>query len=111
VWDRGFEGADSFPFSLFITWVFWLSGAAAITAALNGGLNCGRFNIPYCGQLNALEAFAWICWSVVITKLDPMNEVLNNIYRIMVTVMFFASLTLGFRAMRRGDGIKGPLAT
>ena len=27
--------------SMFMTWVFWLSGAAAITQALGGGLNCG----------------------------------------------------------------------
>ena len=27
--------------SLFVSWVFWLSGAAAITQSLNGGLNCG----------------------------------------------------------------------
>lgn len=63
---------------MFMTWVFWLAGAAAITDSLGGGLNCGyvplfillpkneaefiasRDHITYCGQLNAEEAFAWI---------------------------------------------------
>lgn len=26
--------------SLFLTWIFWVAGAAAITATLGGGLNC-----------------------------------------------------------------------
>ena len=66
--------------SLFLSWVFWLSGAAAITESLGGGLNCkyvasacilyllALYSRPrslgfiYCSQLNALEAFAWIEW-------------------------------------------------
>ena len=67
------------PCSMFLTWVFWLAGAAAITDTLGGGLNCGcvvfaifphvrrsnrdmtsRDAVTYCGQLNALEAFAWV---------------------------------------------------
>lgn len=49
---------------LFITWALWLAGAAAITNALGGRLNCSR-HFVYCGQLNALEAFAWIEWALL----------------------------------------------
>lgn len=65
---------------MFVTWIFWIAGAAAITDTLGGGLNCSfvftvilcgdsspdvptlihRTGITYCEQLNALEAFAWI---------------------------------------------------
>ncbi|KAI0789435.1 hypothetical protein C8Q75DRAFT_765639 [Abortiporus biennis] len=75
---------------LFVTWVFWLAGAAAITAALSGGLDCGHPGVVYCGQQNALEAFAWIEWILV----------------------FFALVFVIFRgvsAQRRGDGIRGGL--
>ncbi|KAH0837826.1 hypothetical protein J3R83DRAFT_6034 [Lanmaoa asiatica] len=48
---------------LLITWIFWTAGAASITAVLGGGLNCVNQTVfVYCGQLNALEAFAWMIW-------------------------------------------------
>jgi len=51
---------------LFFTWVFWTAGAAAITAQLGGGLNCStQDTFIYCGQLNALEGFAWVIWILV----------------------------------------------
>ncbi|KAL5495103.1 hypothetical protein ACEPAI_565 [Sanghuangporus weigelae] len=77
---------------LFITWVFWLAGAASITAAIDGGYNCGSltFNLAYCNQLNALMAFAWIVW-------------------IFVTIAFLVVLFRGIQATRRGDGLKGGL--
>lgn len=54
----------SFDDSLFIIWVFWLSGAASFTAAIGGGFNCSgaRIHISYCNQLDALEAWSWITW-------------------------------------------------
>ena len=71
--------------SLLLTWIFWTAGAIAITVELGGGLNCSyvfhSMSSPlsqtnpypllpsrtqsvfiYCGQLNALEGFAWIIW-------------------------------------------------
>ncbi|KAH9969114.1 hypothetical protein BC827DRAFT_315497 [Russula dissimulans] len=69
---------------LFLSWVFWLSGAAAITEALGGGLNCD-LHIVYCGQLNALEAFAWIIW-------------------VLLTLGFIVVLALAVRARQRGGG-------
>ncbi|CAL1694894.1 unnamed protein product [Somion occarium] len=75
---------------LFITWVFWTAGAAAITAGLNGGLDCSRDDISYCGQQNALEAFAWITW-------------------ILVTFALFIAIWRGISASRRGDGMRGSL--
>jgi len=79
---------------LFITWIFWTAGAASITQALGGGFNCSKisFNVAYCNQLNALEGFSWVCW-------------------IFVTILLLASIFLGIRSMRRGDGMKGQLVT
>ncbi|KAI0271439.1 hypothetical protein BC834DRAFT_442485 [Gloeopeniophorella convolvens] len=74
---------------LFLTWVFWLSGAAAITDSLGGGLNCDD-HFVYCGQLNALEAFAWIEW-------------------VLLTLGFVFITWVAVRASRRGDGYGGPL--
>lgn len=47
---------------LFIDWVFWLSAAASLTAALSGGLNCSNNtqHYKYCGANNTLIAFGWI---------------------------------------------------
>lgn len=64
-----------------MTWVFWTAGAAAITAAYSGGLDCSyviflvfyrditkncfanrRDIVAYCGQQNAQEGFAWVEW-------------------------------------------------
>jgi len=69
---------------LSLSWVLWLSGAAAITDSLRGGLDC---NLPfvYCSQLNALEAFAWIEWVVL-------------------TVGFTFILVVTVRALQRGEG-------
>ncbi|KAG1886282.1 hypothetical protein F4604DRAFT_1918008 [Suillus subluteus] len=76
---------------LFLTWVFWTAGAASITSALGGGLNCNtEFVFVYCGQLNALEGFAWVIW-------------------ILVTFAILVVLIRGISAARRGDGMRGPL--
>ncbi|KAI0801386.1 hypothetical protein C8Q74DRAFT_1190521 [Fomes fomentarius] len=75
---------------LMLTWLFWTAGAAAITAALGGGLNCSGGHITYCGQLNALEGFAWLIWLFVTFAL---------------LVVFFR----GISASRRGDGYRGSL--
>ncbi|KAI9569420.1 hypothetical protein HD554DRAFT_520455 [Boletus coccyginus] len=76
---------------LLLTWIFWTAGAASITSTLGGGLNCvNEFVFVYCGQLNALEAFAWIIW-------------------IVVTFAVVIVAIRGVIAARRGDGMKGPL--
>ncbi|KIK97265.1 hypothetical protein PAXRUDRAFT_825110 [Paxillus rubicundulus Ve08.2h10] len=73
------------------TWIFWTAGAASITSVLGGGLNCSNQTVfVYCGQLNALEGFAWVIW-------------------VLVT---FAIMIVAIRAVvsaRRGDGVGGPL--
>ncbi|KAG9034749.1 hypothetical protein FRB95_012699 [Tulasnella sp. JGI-2019a] len=53
---------------LVLIWIFWTSGAAAITAALSGGNNCSKidYNLPYCNQLNAELGFSWACWYVTV---------------------------------------------
>jgi hypothetical protein len=53
------------PDSLFVTWVLWLAAAASMTTALGGSLDCSTETyFLYCGQLNAIEAFAWLMWYV-----------------------------------------------
>ncbi|GAA5985428.1 hypothetical protein JCM11641_000154 [Rhodosporidiobolus odoratus] len=86
------RAAGSFVFSiashvvfLFLTWVFWLSGAAAITAALGQHWHQGHSDTLY-----ALEGFAWINW-------------------IIVTILFAAVLFGGARAARGGNGFGGAL--
>ncbi|OBZ68459.1 hypothetical protein A0H81_11482, partial [Grifola frondosa] len=98
---------------LFITWVFWLSGAAAITNSLwwrtelqasHTSYVAMRIHLSdydssshsgqpvYCGQLNALEAFAWITW-------------------VFVTFALFIVFLRGIASTRRGDGVRGQLVT
>ncbi|KAH7911581.1 hypothetical protein BJ138DRAFT_1006300 [Hygrophoropsis aurantiaca] len=78
-------------FFLVLTWIFWTAGAASITAALGGGLNCRtQVVFVYCGQLNALEGFAWVVW-------------------ILVTLAILVVIVRGIQAARRGDGMRGPL--
>ncbi|KAI0029451.1 hypothetical protein K488DRAFT_56328 [Vararia minispora EC-137] len=76
----------------FMTWVFWTAGAASITSALGGGIDCSNAGIPYCDQLMAEMAFAWICWAFV-------------------TIFLIAILGLGIRTIRRGSGYRGQLVS
>ncbi|EIM83190.1 uncharacterized protein STEHIDRAFT_141044 [Stereum hirsutum FP-91666 SS1] len=75
-----------------LAWILWTAAAASVTAGLGGGLNCSGAHIVYCGQLNALEAFAWVEW-------------------ILVTIIVVAVLVLGIGSLRRGDGYRGQLVT
>lgn len=70
--------------------MFWLAGAASLTAALGGGLSCGNYNGAYCGQQNASIAFAWIEW-------------------IIITVIFIVVGIIGSMALRRGDRLSAGL--
>jgi len=77
---------------LLLTWIFWTAGAASITTTLGGGLNCVYQTVfVYCGQLNALEAFAWLIW-------------------VIITFSIIVVAIRGVVAARRGGGLKGPLA-
>jgi len=78
---------------IFMTWVFWLAGAAAITASLGGGNNCSNidFFLPYCSQLNAIMGIAWTEW-------------------IIITFVLVFVFIVAVRSVRRGDGYRGPLA-
>ncbi|KAH9917161.1 hypothetical protein B0H21DRAFT_770187 [Amylocystis lapponica] len=75
---------------LTITWILWLAGASAITASLGGHLRCAHSGVNYCGQLNALEGFAWVEW-------------------LMLTFALVIVLFRGVAAARRGDGLRGQL--
>ncbi|KIJ15483.1 hypothetical protein PAXINDRAFT_168976 [Paxillus involutus ATCC 200175] len=76
---------------LLLTWIFWTAAAASITSLLGGGLNCSNQTVfVYCGQLNAMEGFAWVIW-------------------ILVTFAIMVVAIRGLISARRGDGIRGPL--
>ncbi|KDR86110.1 hypothetical protein GALMADRAFT_235345 [Galerina marginata CBS 339.88] len=76
---------------LFLTWILWLAAAAAITAAVGGTLNCSTQDVfVYCGQLNALEGFAWLIW-------------------VLLTFMLIFVLIRGIMSSKRGDGYGGGL--
>ncbi|KAL4068938.1 hypothetical protein V8B97DRAFT_771530 [Scleroderma yunnanense] len=75
---------------LLLTWIFWTAGAASVTTLLGGGLNCSQTVFAYCGQLNAMEAFAWLLW-------------------VLVTFLLIIVAIRGILVARRGDGVRGPL--
>ncbi|EPQ60013.1 hypothetical protein GLOTRDRAFT_97416 [Gloeophyllum trabeum ATCC 11539] len=77
---------------LLLSWVFWLAGAASLTAALGGGLSCHLDATSYCGQLNAEEGFAWIQF-------------------IMFTLALIFVLARGISVSRAGDGLRGQLVS
>ncbi|KAF8185701.1 hypothetical protein BJ912DRAFT_190176 [Pholiota molesta] len=76
---------------LFITWILWLAAAAALTQTLGGALNCTTQSFfVYCGQLSAMEGFAWLIWVVL-------------------TFVLVAVLIRGVWSAKQGDGYKGAL--
>jgi len=76
---------------LSITFILWIAAAAAITQSLGGGLSCSHQNFwAYCGQLNAVEGFAWLIW-------------------ILVTFTLIMVIVRGIAAARAGDGVRGGL--
>ncbi|KAI6120938.1 hypothetical protein EDD16DRAFT_1477896 [Pisolithus croceorrhizus] len=95
--DNALSSVLSLMIFLILTWIFWTAGAASITSTLGGGLNCRRVTkgvtqtiFVYCGQLNAMEAFAWILW-------------------ILTTLLLIVVAMRGVAAARRGDGVRGSL--
>jgi len=64
----------------------------------------------YCGQLNALEGFAWIIWCVSPAP-SPPRKITEEISfcRIIVTVLLIFVVIRGVAAARRGDGYRGQL--
>ncbi|KAJ3854018.1 hypothetical protein EV368DRAFT_37631 [Lentinula lateritia] len=76
-----------------LSWIIWTAAAAAVTEMLGGGLNCNDVTgFNYCGQLNALEAFAWIEW-------------------ILTTFAVIVVLICAITAAKRGDGYRGGLVS
>jgi hypothetical protein len=61
----------------------------------------------YCGQLNALEGFAWVIWYVLLIYVY--HFFVDILARILVTFAILVVLIRGIIAARRGDGMRGPL--
>ncbi|KAH0837825.1 hypothetical protein J3R83DRAFT_6033 [Lanmaoa asiatica] len=81
---------DSMGKRLLNMWIFW-TAVASIIATLGGGLNCFNQTVfVYCGQLNALKAFAWLIWIVITSAI--------------------VVATRDVLAARRVGGLRGPLA-
>jgi len=77
---------------LFVTWIFWLGAATALTQSLGGALNCDtQDKFVYCGHLNALEGFAWFIFVVM-------------------SLMLLFVLIRGIIGQRRGEGVIAPMA-
>jgi len=74
---------------LTISWIFWLAGSAAYSAAVDGH-NCSSNGLIHCNQIVAAEAFAWITW-------------------ILMTLAFVVVVLLGAGAVRRGDTLSNGL--
>ncbi|KAN0061788.1 hypothetical protein ACQY0O_005781 [Thecaphora frezii] len=49
---------------IFLTWLFFVAGAGALTNNVNGSCD-DWFFFPYCNSVKALEAFAWMSWIVL----------------------------------------------
>ncbi|PWN54494.1 hypothetical protein IE53DRAFT_336976 [Violaceomyces palustris] len=76
---------------IFVTWVFWMAGAAALTDRIGGGQDCGNSFLVYCNSTSALMAFAWIGW-------------------IILTFMLAVVAFIGGGAFRGGKSVKEGLA-
>ncbi|CAO1627826.1 unnamed protein product [Parajaminaea phylloscopi] len=74
---------------LFLTWIFWLAGSAALADGL--GSSCSDKGYYYCNSLRALEAFSWISW-------------------VLVTFMLGVVAAIGGGAFRGGRGLKDGLS-
>lgn len=76
---------------LFLTWIFFLAGSAALTDSLKGGVNCSHNSIEFCNSLEALIAFGFIGW-------------------VLLTLMLVAVGVIGGGAFRGGRSVKEGLA-
>ncbi|CBQ73096.1 conserved hypothetical protein [Sporisorium reilianum SRZ2] len=79
--------------AIFLTWLFWLAGAAALTDRTGGSFSCNGkgYPFPYCNSTKALTAFAWIGW-------------------IILTFMLAVVAAIGAGAFRGGRSVKEALA-
>lgn len=79
--------------ALFLTWIFWMSGAAALTDRTGGSFSCNAkgYPFPYCNSTKALMAFAWMGW-------------------IILTFMLAVVIAIGAGAFRGGRSVKESLA-
>jgi hypothetical protein len=46
---------------IFLTWIFFMAGAGAVTDAMGDAQNCSHSDLLYCSSMEALMAFSWIC--------------------------------------------------
>ncbi len=79
--------------SHFLTWLFLLAGAAALTDRTGGDFSCADkgYPFPYCNSTKALTAFAWISW-------------------IIATLILALIAFVGAGSFRGGRSVKEPLA-
>lgn len=78
---------------VFLNWIFYLSGAAALTDRTGGAFNCADkgYPFPYCNSTKALQAFSWIGW-------------------IIMTLILALVAFVGAGSFRGGRSVKEPLA-
>jgi hypothetical protein len=95
-------------FSLSLTWIFWLAAAAALTQAIGGTLDCHVTSFAYCGQLNALEGFAWLVWFVFFFP-TLQGSKFTIVYRLLLTFTLLFVLVRGIMGARRGEAVTAPM--
>lgn len=92
--------------SLVVTWILWLAVAASMTTALGGSLDCSSETFfLYCGQLNAIEAFAWLMWYAM--SLYTLSLELTSCgLRILITLTLIVVLIRGIKSSEYGFNSK-----
>ena len=84
---------------VFLTWLFWLAGAAAMTNYLDGGLSCGSYDGPHCSMFTPLFVFSGA------QRLNLLADNLNAtlafgwIQFILFTFLFVFLIFLGVRSV------------
>ncbi|EPQ28658.1 uncharacterized protein PFL1_03961 [Pseudozyma flocculosa PF-1] len=50
---------------IFLTWLFFVAGAGALTNNVDGSCGNRGPSFPYCNSVKALEAFSWMAWIIL----------------------------------------------
>jgi hypothetical protein len=108
-----FFGTLSHLIYLFGTFAMWMSGTAALTQALGGGLNCDgpHRGYPHCNQLNTLEAFGWItsCAPSPLCLYVPLITDFFSFAAVLLLYQILATIGIMMRNRINGNKMYGPL--
>ncbi|WFD32960.1 ribonucleoside-diphosphate reductase [Malassezia sp. CBS 17886] len=69
-----FSSIASHAVFIFVTWVFWLAGSAALSAKVTDSSKYSEYHIRNGDALQALVAFGWIGWYVLVVAYRVLTE-------------------------------------